>query len=63
VTTRLDFWSIGQAALAEAERLLADVVAHGKREGQEWVSLNPTRDDSTPGSFKINLRTQDARTA
>jgi hypothetical protein len=30
---------------------------HGKREGHEWVALNPTRSDTKSGSFKINLKT------
>jgi DNA primase len=29
----------------------------GRREGNEWVALNPTRADKHPGSFKVNLRT------
>jgi hypothetical protein len=29
----------------------------GRREGNEWVALNPTRNDTARGSFKINLRT------
>jgi DNA primase len=29
----------------------------GRREGNEWVTRNPTRADKNPGSFKINLRT------
>ena len=33
----------------------AEWLPNGKREGQEPVSRHPTRDDSTPGSFKINL--------
>ncbi len=29
----------------------------GKKEGDEWVCLNPLRADDKLGSFKINLRT------
>jgi hypothetical protein len=29
----------------------------GRREGSEWVALNPRRYDRRPGSFKVNLRT------
>lgn len=28
----------------------------GARKGHEWVALNPTRADSSPGSFSVNLR-------
>ena len=30
---------------------------HGKMEGDEWVCLNPTRNDNKEGSFKVNLIT------
>ena len=29
----------------------------GKKKNNEWVSLNPTRQDSKPGSFSVNLNT------
>lgn len=29
----------------------------GRQEGDEWVARNPTRNDSSLGSFKVNLRT------
>lgn len=31
------------------------LLPYGRREGREWIALNPTRNDSTLGSFKINL--------
>lgn len=30
---------------------------NGKREGNEWSAINPTRADSTTGSFKVNMIT------
>lgn len=30
---------------------------NGKREGDEWSAINPTRNDKNQGSFKINLKT------
>ena len=29
----------------------------GKKKGNEWVALNPTRSDSSLGSFSVNLNT------
>ena len=29
----------------------------GRREGAEWVAINPTRADHRRGSFKVNLAT------
>jgi hypothetical protein len=53
---------IAFAGIAAEARLYADVLvprwlANGSREGDEWVSLNPTRADGRPGSFKVNLAT------
>ena len=38
------------------ERLVRDWLPSGRREGDEWVAINPTRGDKKRGSFKINLR-------
>ncbi|MDZ5647154.1 hypothetical protein [Nitrospirillum sp. BR 11828] len=27
----------------------------GKRQGREWVALNPRRADRSPGSFRVNI--------
>src|SRR4051794_30724219 len=54
---RLDFDGVNAAALAALPSLLARWLPKGRREGDEWVSRNPKRDDHTPGSFKVNLRT------
>jgi len=43
-------------ALSQAESLLA-AWCPGVRQGGEWVALNPTRPDRSPGSFRINLQT------
>jgi hypothetical protein len=53
----LDFASINRAALAHLPGLLERWLPRGRREGNEWVARNPTRDDGHPGSFSINLRT------
>ena len=41
---------------AHTQSLVPEWLPNGKKEGHEWSALNPTRGDSTPGSFKINLR-------
>ena len=51
----VDFQSIAQRALDHSETLLCEWLPDGKRQGQEFVARNPTRDDLRPGSFKINL--------
>lgn len=48
---------VAAAALKQAERVLQQWLPDGKRQGGEWVSLNPTRADSSPGSFSINIDT------
>lgn len=54
---RLDFARINAEALRLLPRLLEQWLPHGRREGDEWLALNPRRDDVTLGSFKINMRT------
>lgn len=36
---------------------MVEWLPEGRREGQEWVALNPTRADAHLGSFKVNLVT------
>ena len=56
-SSRISFEVLASASLAQAERLVAQWLPEGRREGQEWVALNPTRTDSHLGSFKVNLVT------
>ncbi|MHC2467134.1 hypothetical protein [Bradyrhizobium embrapense] len=51
------FARIASAARAQAESIVSRWLPSGRREGAEWIALNPTRGDAKPGSFKINLRT------
>jgi hypothetical protein len=51
-----EFSVIAQAAMASPQ-LVPKLLPQGRREGCEWVALNPRRRDSRPGSFKVNLRT------
>ena len=52
-----DFKTIADLAKSSSLTVVSYLCPHGKREGHEWVALNPTRSDTKPGSFKINLKT------
>jgi hypothetical protein len=51
----LDFSRINAAALLALPALCTRWMPGGKRIGREYVTLNPTRADRRPGSFKVNL--------
>lgn len=51
------FTVINAAALPNLESLCRRWLPAGRRQGHEYVALNPTRHDRTLGSFTINLRT------
>lgn len=51
----IPFEQIAKAAAARALDILARWLPGGRREGHEWVALNPTRADKRPGSFRINV--------
>ena len=52
---RVCFKAISSAAAVHLPALVRRWLPNGRRQGHEWVSRNPTRDDRKPGSFKINL--------
>jgi hypothetical protein len=54
---RIAFALIADLALSHADTLVCRWLPDGRREGAEWVALNPTRADHRKGSFKVNLRT------
>ncbi len=54
---KIPFDRIAVAALNRAATLVAEWLPDGKPEGHEYKALNPTRGDSRPGSFSINLNT------
>jgi hypothetical protein len=54
---RIAFSRISAAALTHSDMLVRRWLPGGRREGAEWVAINPTRADSRKGSFKINLAT------
>jgi putative DNA primase/helicase len=53
----IDFASINRAALACLPELVQGWIPGGAYEGDEYVVRNPKRNDLSPGSFKINVRT------
>jgi hypothetical protein len=53
---RIAFARVAAAALDHADTLVRRWLPDGRREGAEWVALNPTRADNKKGSFKLNLR-------
>lgn len=54
---RRDFRAVASAALAAATTVLERWLPGGKRAGHEYLALNPTRGDSQPGSFSVNVNT------
>ena len=52
---RIAFARINDNALSHAESILARWLPDGRREGSEWVALNPKRSDRRKGSFKVNV--------
>ena len=51
------FRAVNAAALPRLESLCRHWLPGGRREGREFVALNPTRHDRHLGSFRINLQT------
>ena len=54
---RIDFNQVKQACLGREMSILTHLLPDGKKEGHEYVALNPTRADRNIGSFRINLHT------
>lgn len=52
-----DFNRIKAASMSNIESVLAHYCPNGKRQGREYLPLNPVRSDSKAGSFSINLDT------
>ncbi|MCV2894511.1 hypothetical protein [Lentibacter sp. XHP0401] len=49
------FQEVNAAALPQLESLCSHWLGQGRKEGREYVALNPTRADNRLGSFRINL--------
>ncbi len=54
---RIDIGQVAKAALARPVVCLSRWLPGGKQQGTEYLSLNPTRPDSQPGSFSVNVQT------
>jgi hypothetical protein len=54
---RIDFAAINREAVPLLLAILQRLLPNGRREGHEYLALNPRRGDRRLGSFKINLRT------
>ena len=52
----IDFGNINRVALGALPQLLTKWLPRGRREGVEYVALNPRRCDRRLGSFRVNLR-------
>ena len=53
----LPFDAVNREALARARTLLPVLLPGGSWQGAEWVTKNPKRDDTKPGSLSINSST------
>ena len=53
----VDFERLDQAACNHLPVILAHWLPDGKAIGREWVARNPRRNDRSPGSFAVNMRT------
>ena len=54
---RIAFKRIADKARLYADALVRRWLPDGRREGAEWVAINPTRSDGRKGSFKVNITT------
>jgi hypothetical protein len=54
---KIAFKRIADAALSHSDTIVRRWLPDGRRDGAEWVALNPTRVDARKGSFKVNLIT------
>ena len=57
MNARPDFHRVNDAALAVLPALLSRWLPNGRRQGREWVALNPKRADRRLGSFRVNILT------
>lgn len=55
MANRYDFKGLAASLLGHATSLMHQWLPDGRLEGREWVATNPTRGDSKPGSFKVNV--------
>lgn len=56
-SARVNFADVKAATLRSLDFIIPRLLPGGKRVGDEWVVRNPTRNDSKPGSFSVNMKT------
>jgi len=56
MANQIDFAGINNRLLPNAKGLLQEWLPGGRFEGNEYLAFNPTRDDSSLGSFSINWK-------
>jgi putative DNA primase/helicase len=54
-SSQIDYKAIAAAALVEAKSIVEHLAPGGKYKASEYTALNPTRNDSSQGSFCINI--------
>ena len=54
---KLDFSKINEEVRVRLPGFVLQLLPHGRKEGNEWLALNPTRFDRHIGSFHVNLQT------
>lgn len=52
-----DFQRLNKELLYDALSIIKALLPLGRRKNNEWISLNPTRNDKSIGSFKVNIKT------
>jgi putative DNA primase/helicase len=55
--SNIDFGDVRTAAQNNIDYVLRESLPKGNKKGDEWVALNPTRNDRNPGSFSVNMHT------
>lgn len=54
---QIDFQEVKRVMRGYEGAILYRLLPHGKKQGHEYVALNPSRHDQRLGSFSINLNT------
>ena len=54
---KINFSEVKNFLKGHEEGLLRRLLPNGKKEGSEYVALNPRRNDRNLGSFRVNTRT------
>lgn len=53
--SKIDFKTINEQALSQAESVISRLLPKGRRQGNEWIGFDPNRGNSVLGSLSINL--------